>query len=62
MRAARIGPTVWLLEGPTPIEKRSNAEMTACWSLLRWSSFGERGVSALSSSEPSFTVALERKR
>ncbi|GAA0477347.1 hypothetical protein GCM10009544_44160 [Streptomyces stramineus] len=25
--AARIGPTVWELDGPMPIEKRSNTEM-----------------------------------
>jgi hypothetical protein len=25
-RAARIGPTVWELEGPIPMEKRSSAE------------------------------------
>ena len=26
----RMGPTVWLDDGPIPIEKRSNVEMTAC--------------------------------
>ncbi|GAA3910803.1 hypothetical protein GCM10022382_16650 [Microbacterium invictum] len=28
-RAARIGPTVWELEGPTPMENSSNAETYA---------------------------------
>ena len=27
MRAARIGPTVWELDGPMPIENRSKTEM-----------------------------------
>lgn len=27
IRAARIGPTVWELDGPMPIEKRSKTEM-----------------------------------
>lgn len=27
IRAARIGPTVWELDGPMPMEKRSKTEM-----------------------------------
>lgn len=27
IRAARIGPTVWELDGPMPIENRSKTEM-----------------------------------
>lgn len=30
LRTHRIGPTVWLELGPTPIEKRSKVEITAC--------------------------------
>ncbi len=35
IRAARIGPTVWELDGPMPIENRSKTEM-ATGGLLGW--------------------------
>ena len=36
MRAARIGPTVWELDGPMPTEKRSKTEMATGVLLRRW--------------------------
>lgn len=51
IRAARIGPTVWELEGPMPMEKRSKTEMAtgadslvcSWWTVEQWC---ERYVSA----------------
>ncbi|GGY79821.1 hypothetical protein GCM10010327_07930 [Streptomyces nitrosporeus] len=36
MRAARIGPTVWELDGPMPTEKRSKTEMATGGLLKGW--------------------------
>ncbi|GLW18871.1 hypothetical protein Stsp01_56140 [Streptomyces sp. NBRC 13847] len=46
IRAARMGPTVWELEGPMPMEKRSKTEMAtgadslvcSWWTVEQWSS------------------------
>src|SRR5450631_830919 len=57
-RAARIGPTVWELDGPIPMEKRSRAEKYANERAGCGASPQPRaGVAAAVAPEPSVTRA-----